>query len=143
MKTFDRKSKPSGGRDFGGRDFGGRDFGGGRDFSSGRDSGGRDYGGGYEKTNTMHKTTCSQCGSACEVPFRPSGERPVFCNNCFKRDGSSAPRRSFDDQPKRYGSDSGSSSTPYKSPDQSAKQFEAINAKLDKILEILGETEED
>jgi len=36
----------------------------------------------------MHKATCSECGSGCELPFRPSGGRPVFCSNCFeKQDG--------------------------------------------------------
>lgn len=40
----------------------------------------RDQGGERE----MFQTTCSGCGNTCEVPFRPSGGRPVFCNSCFK-----------------------------------------------------------
>jgi CxxC-x17-CxxC domain-containing protein len=37
----------------------------------------------------MHKATCSDCGKTCEVPFKPTGEKPVFCSDCFssKREG--------------------------------------------------------
>ncbi|PIV69088.1 MAG: hypothetical protein COS08_05405, partial [Euryarchaeota archaeon CG01_land_8_20_14_3_00_38_12] len=27
----------------------------------------------------MHKATCADCGKECEVPFEPSGDRPVYC----------------------------------------------------------------
>lgn len=52
---------------------------------------------------TMHKATCSDCGNVAEVPFRPTGEKPVFCRDCFGgkkdngRDGSFS-KRSFDDR---------------------------------------------
>lgn len=45
----------------------------------------------------MHKATCSECGQACEVPFKPNGRKPVFCSNCFKREEGPSPRR-FDDR---------------------------------------------
>jgi len=32
----------------------------------------------------MHKAICSECGVETEVPFQPSGERPVYCNDCFR-----------------------------------------------------------
>lgn len=45
----------------------------------------------------MFKATCSGCGKSCEVPFRPSGDKPVYCRECFasKRDSQSemAPRQ--------------------------------------------------
>jgi CxxC-x17-CxxC domain-containing protein len=31
----------------------------------------------------MHAVTCSACGKQTEVPFRPSGDRPVYCRDCF------------------------------------------------------------
>jgi len=31
----------------------------------------------------MHKATCAACGVETEVPFRPSGDRPVYCRECF------------------------------------------------------------
>ena len=33
----------------------------------------------------MHKATCSECGQECEVPFKPSDGRPVFCKDCFAK----------------------------------------------------------
>lgn len=38
----------------------------------------------FDKPREMHHATCVTCGNGCEVPFRPSGERPVYCNNCFQ-----------------------------------------------------------
>src|SRR3989344_1847310 len=31
----------------------------------------------------MFSAVCSECNRTCEVPFRPTGDRPVFCNDCF------------------------------------------------------------
>ncbi len=31
----------------------------------------------------MHDAVCSECGAECQVPFRPSGDRPVLCRDCF------------------------------------------------------------
>ena len=31
----------------------------------------------------MHSATCAQCGKVAEVPFRPTGERPIYCRDCF------------------------------------------------------------
>ena len=28
--------------------------------------------------------TCSQCGKATTVPFKPTQGRPVFCKECFQ-----------------------------------------------------------
>ena len=50
--------------------------------------GGGGYGG---RPREMFKVTCSDCKKECEVPFKPSGDRPVYCKDCFsKRKG--APR---------------------------------------------------
>lgn len=68
----------------------------------------------------MHKTTCSKCGNDCEVPFRPTGERPVYCSKCFEGMRSSDSR--------------GNNNT----EGQFKKQFESLNWKLDKILKILN-----
>lgn len=74
MGNFSRDGKRSGGRGF---SRGG--FGGGRPSFGGRRSGG---------DRQMHTATCSDCGNECQVPFRPTGEKPVFCSTCFeKHDG--------------------------------------------------------
>lgn len=31
----------------------------------------------------MHTVTCAQCGKETQVPFKPSGDRPVYCQDCF------------------------------------------------------------
>jgi len=33
----------------------------------------------------MHKAICADCGKETEVPFKPSGERPVYCRECFRK----------------------------------------------------------
>jgi CxxC-x17-CxxC domain-containing protein len=56
-----------------------------RRSSGGRDSGGRGFGRDRSESRPeMHKAICAECGSPCEVPFKPSGDRPVLCSNCFK-----------------------------------------------------------
>ncbi len=32
---------------------------------------------------TMHEVICSACGKTAMVPFVPSGDRPVYCSECF------------------------------------------------------------
>ena len=43
-------------------------------------------GGGYRSggPREMHSATCSACGKSCQVPFQPSGEKPVYCSDCFQ-----------------------------------------------------------
>ena len=52
--------------------------------SSYGDSGG--YGGGvYSRgPREMHDATCARCGNETQVPFRPTGARPVYCSDCFR-----------------------------------------------------------
>jgi CxxC-x17-CxxC domain-containing protein len=32
----------------------------------------------------MHKATCADCKQETEVPFKPSGDRPVYCRECYQ-----------------------------------------------------------
>ncbi len=34
---------------------------------------------------TLHKVKCSECGRETEVPFKPSGDRPVYCRDCYQK----------------------------------------------------------
>ena len=75
---------------------------------------GRGFGGGGRGGSarpTMHSTTCSDCGNTCEVPFKPTGARPVFCSNCFDKGAKGG---------------------------QSSEQLDTINAKLDLIIKAMG-----
>jgi CxxC-x17-CxxC domain-containing protein len=40
-------------------------------------------GGGFQQNREMHKTTCSECGKECEVPFKPTEGKPVYCKECY------------------------------------------------------------
>lgn len=67
-----------------------------RNFRRDNGFGGKRNGGGFSDRNsggptTMHHAVCSQCGKDCEVPFKPTGEKPVYCSDCFrsKRDSDS------------------------------------------------------
>lgn len=84
--------------------------------------------GGRSKPREMHQATCSKCGKQCEVPFKPTGEKPVYCSNCFAKNGKDSHFRKFKDQGFRKVN---IDSTQYK------EQFTALNAKLDKILSLL------
>lgn len=41
--------------------------------------------GGFGKPREMFEITCSNCGNTDTVPFKPSGDRPVLCRNCFQQ----------------------------------------------------------
>ncbi len=41
------------------------------------------FGGFDRQVREMHPAVCAQCGTDTMVPFRPSGDRPVYCSNCF------------------------------------------------------------
>ena len=58
--------------------------------SNRRAGGGGGYGGGRRE---MHDAVCAQCGKDTQVPFRPSGDRPVYCSDCFSKQPSSQRRR--------------------------------------------------
>ena len=82
----------------------------------GRSSGG---GGGFGRRPTeMHDVTCDKCGKECQVPFKPSGDKPVLCSECFEKSGGSRNRSS--------------------SSGMSSEQFSKIEEKLDKILKALN-----
>jgi CxxC-x17-CxxC domain-containing protein len=37
------------------------------------------------KLEEYHEIVCSNCGSRCEVPFKPEPGRPVYCQECWKK----------------------------------------------------------
>jgi CxxC-x17-CxxC domain-containing protein len=39
----------------------------------------------------FHKATCADCGKECEVPFKPTADRPVYCTECWVK--NRPPRR--------------------------------------------------
>lgn len=90
----------------------------------------------------MHKATCAECGKICEVPFRPTGDKPVYCSDCFsskrgaddrapRRDfGDRPPRRDFNDRPAPRADFSRSAAL---ANDDMKKQLGEISLKLDRL----------
>ena len=33
----------------------------------------------------MHDAVCADCKQNTQVPFKPSGDRPVYCRECFEK----------------------------------------------------------
>jgi CxxC-x17-CxxC domain-containing protein len=33
----------------------------------------------------VYSASCNECGSPCEVPFKPDPHRPVFCPSCWRK----------------------------------------------------------
>ena len=115
MGNFNR-----GGGGFGGGNRGG--FGGGRPNFRREDRG----------PVSMTKVTCDACKKPCEVPFRPTAGKPVYCNDCFRSQGAGqdrAPRRDFNDRPARpsFSENTGGNN-------DVKKQLESLNFKLDKLI---------
>ena len=45
------------------------------------------YAGSDRGQREMFSATCSSCGQEAQVPFQPSGEKPVYCSSCFQQRG--------------------------------------------------------
>ncbi len=39
----------------------------------------------FGRAREMHKATCADCGNECEVPFKPTEGRPVYCQDCYRK----------------------------------------------------------
>lgn len=33
----------------------------------------------------LYDVTCASCGKPAQVPFKPSGDRPVYCRDCYMK----------------------------------------------------------
>jgi len=65
-----------------------------------------------DRDSTMYDAVCDSCGNDCEVPFKPTKGKPIYCDNCFDNNKG-------------------------KDIDQFRKEFEILNKKLDKVIEVL------
>ena len=68
------------------RDGGGSSYGS-YGSSSSYGGGGGGYGSGGRGQREMFSATCSSCGKEAQVPFQPSGDKPVYCSDCFQQRG--------------------------------------------------------
>jgi len=72
----------------------------------------------------LYHAVCDKCGRDCDIPFKPTGNKPIYCRSCYRELGNN-PERSTD-RPIRdnFG--------PGPKPD-----LDQINRKLDKIMKAL------
>ena len=49
-----------------------------------------DSGSGGRRQREMFSATCSSCGKEAQVPFQPSGDKPVYCSDCFQQRGGAS-----------------------------------------------------
>lgn len=127
------------GRDNRGGGFRGGNGGGGRPSFGGKPSFGGNRGGGDRGPVTMHKAVCDECHKPCEVPFLPSSDKPIYCNDCFgEKRGNEAPRRDFNDRgPKKdFGSKPSFSKPAQQAPsgEDVKRQLSEMNSKLDRLV---------
>lgn len=33
----------------------------------------------------LYDVTCASCGKPAQVPFKPTGDRPVYCKDCYMK----------------------------------------------------------
>ena len=147
MKEF---SKPSFGGNRGGDRGGSRGgFGGGNRGGFGGSRGGDRGGsrGGSFGPREMFSAKCDECGKTCELPFKPTGDKPVYCSNCFTAKGGNDRNDRGGDRGSRSFSkpsfnagirdnfkptiDSGSNET-------LKNQIDAINKKIDNLTSLVA-----
>jgi len=39
----------------------------------------------FRSERKMFPVTCDECGKETEVPFEPSGNKPVYCSDCYRK----------------------------------------------------------
>ncbi len=101
-----------------------------------------------DRPTTIYKTICDTCHQACEVPFKPNGKKPVFCDACFKNmrepivESTYVRRKdkTVFDTPDNFVAPSGLS----QSVDTNAtimqlkRELASANAKLDKLIDMFS-----
>jgi CxxC-x17-CxxC domain-containing protein len=114
-----------------------------------RDSPGGSFGRGGSGKPTLHAAVCDECGQDCQVPFKPSGDKPIYCSDCYtKRSGRSSGRpsgrrdsyrHSFNnrDSGKRSGNNLGD-----RAISQLVEKIGLLNTQLDTIINLLSSAPE-
>jgi len=142
MKDFKKPGRFGGsGGGFPKRDFNRGGFGGG---NRGGHGGGR--GGFNDRPVEMHSAICAECGKTCEVPFRPNGEKPVYCRDCFNNPhkenaggGNFERRDSRDSRDSRPERPSFRPEAPRERPanEDNKRQLDMVITKLDKLIGLM------
>jgi len=93
---------------------------------------------------TMYPAVCDKCGKPCEVPFKPTSGKPVYCSACFEgkketgdnRGGSRFSQKSYGSYKSPIKSDF-RSDTSKENNDEIKKQLEILNGKMDLLIKAV------
>lgn len=95
----------------------------------------------------FHKAICDSCKKECEIPFKPTGERPVYCRDCFAKNGGPERRDNFNrdnkgsrdfQRPAFSNAPQAVRFQPQPQPvHQHSTQLADISAKLDQVIKLL------
>ncbi len=108
---------------------------------------GRDSRGSGDRPAQMFTATCAQCRKTCEVPFRPNGEKPVFCRDCFSEkrgahSGGDFTRREQSREFPHHDRDRAPAAAFDRKPadtrlDELKRQVDTVNHKLDSLTRMI------
>ena len=99
--------------------------------------GGFNRGGGFNRDRevTMHSAVCDACQQDCQVPFKPTNTKPIYCSSCFEQKGGG--NRSND---RRGGGRDRGPRFEKKDTENHKdilKGIKTLNYKLDQLIEVL------
>ncbi len=83
----------------------------------------------------LYEAVCAECGEACEVPFKPTGSRPVLCRSCFRQNEGGDTDGRFEDR--GFKGKSRDRFRDKRGSGPAGDQLAEINRKLDLIMEAL------
>lgn len=101
----------------------------------------------------MFRTTCDSCHKPCEVPFKPNGKKPVFCDACFNQTRETshsdfvkrkdkmifdAPEGAAQRGPVTYSENSPTATATDAKFMEVKRELTSVNAKLDKLIDIMS-----
>lgn len=115
---------------------------------SDRRGGRSNFGSRDSRPSEMHDAVCAECGNNCKIPFFPRSGKAVFCSDCFEKQNSQGGNRNSNDRRPSYSDDRRPSYSDRSNRNDSRsrsdrpsvnykEQFEIVNSKLDKVLNLL------
>ncbi len=110
-----------------------------------RHRGGRqnDRRGGFNKNRerSMHSAVCDSCQQDCEVPFKPTNTKPIYCSSCFEKKGggnrSNDRRGGGRDRGPRF------EKKDTENHKEILKGIKTLNYKLDELIKVLSPEEKE
>ncbi|EKD32945.1 MAG: hypothetical protein ACD_76C00109G0008 [uncultured bacterium] len=111
-------------------------------FGGGGGGGSWGRGGDRDERPSMHSAICDKCNKECEVPFKPTGSKPIYCRDCFRNEDGGTSRPRFAE--KRFDRSDRSErpayrSTPHSDNSGAEKQLKTLNIKMDKLISLMSE----